>query len=99
VLDRDGYIRHSNVPLSEGAANPAKFIGAAQIPWEETRGPWPVSGAEITANGYVGPNLMLKVFDDRRACVLQLSTTQAQQKFANKPDRSSTESQICKIER
>jgi hypothetical protein len=25
VLDRDGHIRHSNVALSEGAANPAKW--------------------------------------------------------------------------
>jgi hypothetical protein len=50
-------------------------------------------------NGHVGPNLMLKVFDDRRPRVSQLSTAQAEQKFANKPDRSSTESQICKIER
>lgn len=50
-------------------------------------------------NGCVDPNLMLKSFDDRSPRVSQLSTAQDEQKFANKPDRSSTESQICKIER
>ena len=86
-------MRHSNVAFVQEWPPNRPSIGAAK---NSLRG----NSCRLRRdNGYVNPNLMLKVFDDQRPRVLQLSTTSAEQKLASKPDRSGTESQICKIER